>query len=96
MATNNTTMTNDMVKTERIIRHTLYCPNCGGSIRLKPNKPANEFDALLKEPRGKFSYTNTTYLNPLNAIQLPTCTICGNKFQIKVNTEDFTIEIKEL
>lgn len=96
MVTNNTTMKNDMIKTEKIIRHTLYCPNCGGSIRLKPNKPANEFDALLKEPRNKFSYTNTAYLNSLNAIQVPTCTVCGNKFQIKVNTEDFTIEIKEL
>lgn len=96
MATNKITITNDMVKTERIIRHTLYCPNCGGSIRLKPNKPANEFDALLKEPKNKFSYTSAAYLNPLNAMQLPTCTVCGNKFQIKVNAEDFTIEIKEL
>lgn len=96
MVTNNTTMKNDMIKTERIIRHTICCPNCGGSIRLKPDKPANEFDALLKAPRNKFSYTNTRYLSPLNAIQLPTCTVCGNKFQIKVNTEDFTIEIKEL
>lgn len=96
MITNNTTMKNDMVKTERIIRHTICCPNCGGSIRLKPNKPANEFDALLKEPRIKFSYTNTAYSKPLNAIQLPTCTVCDNKFQITVNTENFTIEIREL
>ncbi|MGM9544393.1 MAG: hypothetical protein ACI3T9_05365 [Romboutsia timonensis] len=96
MITNNTTMKNDMIKTERIIRHTICCPNCGGSIRLKPDKPANEFDALLKQPRNKFSYTNTAYLNSLNATKIPTCTDCGNKFQIKVNTEDFTIEIREL
>lgn len=93
MVTSNITTTNDMVKTEKIIRHTLCCPNCSGSIRLKPDKHANEFDTLLKLSRDEFSYANTAYLNQ---IKTPTCIVCGKKFQITINTENFTIEIKEL
>ena len=96
MVTNNITITNDMVTTERIIRHTLCCPHCGGSIRLKPDKPANEMKGFSKAPQGKFLYTNSAFLKPLNALQLPTCTVCGKQFQITVDTNNFVIEIKEL
>ena len=96
MATNKITILNDTVKTERIIRHTLYCPNCGGSIRLKPDKSADEFNTFSKVPRSKLTFSDMIYSKPLNALQLPTCIICGSKFQISVDSSNFTIEIKEL
>lgn len=96
MVTNNTIMGNSMIKTEKITRHTLHCPNCYGSIRLKPHKSFNEFDALLKEPRNKNLHVAISHLRYLDALEFPTCTNCGKMFEIKIDSKTFTIEIKEL
>lgn len=96
MVTNNTTMKNDMIKTERIVRHTICCPHCGGKI-IQKSEADNEFDVLLNNSKRRLDtqlYTTRSAL--FSSVTTPTCKDCGKKFHITIDTNELTIEVKDL
>lgn len=81
-----------MIKTEKIVKHTICCPHCGGKIK---NMSAPDYDFDFTKNARNAHTVFSAYTQSLSP-KMPTCTSCKKKFTMKVDTENFTIEIKDV
>lgn len=79
-----------MVKTEKIVKHTICCPHCGSRIK-SINEYELDFTRTVHNPSSVYSAFKNTC-----STKVPTCTSCKKKFAMKIDTENFTIEIKDI